>query len=144
MAKRGQERIINDSQPKFDYSNYKLTTVKDYFIEYLFPDAIIYGMSYDEFWNKDPELFFSYRFSFMKKVEIDQEKINYQAWLNGLYNYVAHATALSNAFGGNSRQRVDYLHEPINFNEPKTKVDTEEKFLDVRKFWSRFKERRYK
>ena len=24
----------------------------DYFLEYLFPDAILYGMSYEEFWNK--------------------------------------------------------------------------------------------
>lgn len=137
---RDYRGTIVSEEVTFDYENYVKKTVKDYFIEYLFPDAIIYGMSYDEFWYEDPELFFSYRFSFLKKLEIEQQKANYQAWLYGLYNYQAHSISLANAFGNNKTQKIDYPDKPLEFNKGETVHDKEDKFLNTRRFWSRFKE----
>lgn len=139
-SRRGVKSNEIQKELDFDYTNCKTMNVKDYFIEYLFPDAIIYGMSYDEFWFKDPELFFSYRFSYLKSVEIERERINYTAWLNGLYNYEAHSLSLANAFGDKKTVKQNYPDKPHDLNGNK-KVNTEEEFLGVRNFWSRFKER---
>lgn len=145
MANRGNYRgEINSNEVEFDYNNYVKKTVKDYFIEYLFPDAIIYGMSYDEFWYEDPELFFSYRFSFYKRIQIEQQRTNYEAWLNGFYNFQAHSISLFKAFGGRKADGVNYPTKPYDFYNNETVETKEEKFIETRHFWSRFKERRNK
>lgn len=144
MAKGKLESLVETNQ-EFGTEEYKTMMVEDYFIEYLFPDAIIYGMSYDDFWYKDPELFFSYRFSYLKKLEIDQKKINYEAWLKGLYAFEAHTVALAKAFGGKNSQSAEYPKKPHDFDHVSTSEENkEDKFLKTRNFWSRFKERRQK
>lgn len=145
MAKGRLENLVEEQNQEFGTEEYKTMTVEDYFIEYLFPDAIIYGMSYDDFWYKDPELFFSYRFSYFKKLEIDQKKINYDSWLKGLYAYEAHTIALAKVLGGKNASNVEYPTEPHNFDSVKVSHENkEEKFLKTRGFWSRFKERSQK
>ena len=122
-------------------------TVRDYFIKYLYSDAILYGMSYDEFWNKDPELFFSYRFSYLKGLKIKREEMNYSSWLNGLYNYRAYAVALHNAFDGKNNP-MEYFKKPIDFDNEEDKQSKkqkeEETFNQKKRFWSHFKEIYYK
>ena len=44
-------------------------------------------MSADEFWKDDPQLFVSYRTSFIKKKQREAEEQDYISWLNGLYVY---------------------------------------------------------
>lgn len=145
MAKGRLENLVKERNQEFGTEEYKTITVEDYFIEYLFPDAIIYGMSYDDFWYKDPELFFSYRFSYFKKLEIDQKKINYEAWLKGFYNYEAHLMSLAKAFGAKGAKNIDYPSKPHDLDSlNSSKENKEEKFLQTRNFWSRFKERRQK
>jgi hypothetical protein len=117
----------------------------NYFLEYLFPDAILYGMSYDEFWNKDPQLFFSYRFSYMEKLKETEYKENYIAWLNGVYNYQAFQTVLFNAFKGKEEQPQSYLSKPIDFySKPETPVSKEKKEVKKKNGWARLKERSVK
>lgn len=138
--KRDYRGTIVSDEVEFDYNNYVKKTVKDYFIEYLFPDAIIYGMSYDEFWYEDPELFFSYRFSFFKRLEIEQQRTNYEAWLYGVYNFQAYSISLANAFGGKNSKKIDYPSKPLDFDVQETFETKEEKFINTRRYWSRFKE----
>lgn len=64
-------------------------------MEYLLPLAITFGMPTTEFWNEDPDLLWAYRSSYMQKLEAEAEKINYVAWLNGLYVYEGVSVALS-------------------------------------------------
>ena len=145
MAKGRLENLVKEQNQEFGTEEYKTMMVEDYFIEYLFPDAIIYGMSYDDFWYKDPELFFSYRFSYLKKLEIDQKKMNYDSWLKGLYTCEAHTVALAKAFGGKNSHNVEYPSKPHEFDSvTPTKEEKENKFLKTRSFWSRFKERSQK
>lgn len=139
--KRGFKQGI--SLTEFNDEEFEKLTVRDYFIKYLFTDAIIYGMSYDEFWNKDPELFFSYRFSYLKRIEIQREEINFGSWLNGLYNYKAYAVALHNAFDGKNAP-LTYFTEPIDLNGDIKEENKEEAFIEKRTFWSRFKEKFYR
>ena len=44
-------------------------------------------MSADEFWKDDPQLFVSYRTSFINKKKREMEELDYKSWLIGLYNY---------------------------------------------------------
>ena len=44
-------------------------------------------MSADEFWKDDPQLFVSYRTSFVNKKKREMEELDYKCWLNGLYVY---------------------------------------------------------
>lgn len=144
-GRRGFKREFKQgiSLTEFNNEEFEKLTVRDYFIKYLFTDAIIYGMSYDEFWNKDPELFFSYRFSYSKKVKIKEEEINFGSWLTGLYNYKAYAVALHNAFDGKNAP-LTYFEKPIDLNEDIKEENKEEAFIEKRTFWSRFKEKFYR
>ena len=42
-------------------------------------------MSADEFWKDDPQLFVSYRTSFLNKKHREFEEEDYKSWLRGLY-----------------------------------------------------------
>ena len=42
-------------------------------------------MSADEFWKDDPQLFVSYRTSFLHKKQREFEEEDYKSWLRGLY-----------------------------------------------------------
>ena len=44
-------------------------------------------MSADEFWKDDPQLFVSYRASFINKKQRESEELDYKSWLQGLYIY---------------------------------------------------------
>ncbi len=77
-------------------------------------------MPLQEFWNDDPDLLWTYRNSYMQKMEQDiklqQEIINYQSWLQGLY--------IQKAIASNFSKQVKYFEKPIDFNEkPKTKQE---------------------
>jgi hypothetical protein len=42
-------------------------------------------MSAEEFWKDDPQLFISYRTSFINKKKREMQELDYKCWLQGLY-----------------------------------------------------------
>ena len=77
-------------------------------------------MPLQEFWYDDPDLLWAYRNVYIEKerqkIEIEREMINFQGWLQGLYNFNAIAGALS--------KEPKYLDSPIDLNsKPKTEKD---------------------
>ena len=42
-------------------------------------------MTSEEFWKDDPQLFYSYRTSFINKKKREMEELDYKCWLQGLY-----------------------------------------------------------
>lgn len=94
-------------------------------MEYLLPLAITFGMPTTEFWNEDPDLLWAYRSSYMSKLEAEGEKINYVAWLNGLYVYEGVSVALS--YLGKSHAK--YPEKPHD-TKPKTE---EQRKMEVAK-----------
>lgn len=42
-------------------------------------------MSAEQFWKDDPQLFVSYRTSFINKKERERDELDYKCWLQGLY-----------------------------------------------------------
>lgn len=71
-------------------------------------------MSYKEFWEEDPEIFWAYHFYFYEKQKLDTERTNVSAWLNGLYVYNAVSVSLSNAFKKAGEKADTYIGQPID------------------------------
>lgn len=82
-------------------------------------------MSYKEFWEDDPEIFWAYRFLYYKKQEEDLNKSNFNAWLNGLYVYNAISVSLSNAFKEKNKEADNYVKEPIDLFGARKKDEQE-------------------
>ena len=70
----------------------------------MLPLAITYGMSANEFWEGNPDLFWAYRFSYYTRMKEEQEAMNYKLWLQGAYFYEAISVALANSFGKGKKQ----------------------------------------
>lgn len=71
-------------------------------------------MSAEEFWKDDPQLFVSYRISFIKKKERELEEEDYKSWLRGLYIhdgngklFVALRQFITNILAGFSKGQKD-------------------------------------
>lgn len=91
----------------------------------LLPSAIEYGMPIKDFWENDPELFWAYRFSYVNKLKREEEMNNYNAWLQGMYNFEGVSIALANSFGKSNHK---YPSQPYGFeieNNSKTPKLTE-------------------
>lgn len=142
MVGRGSRNEVITPQLNSDISSIKTISIREYFLEYLFPDAIIYGMSYDEFWNKDPQLYFSYRFSFLKKQKLKREEENYNAWLYGLYNFKALSISLYNSFREKKDEPMLYFNKPLDFEEMSLSVEEKTtKAQNVKNKWASLKSR---
>ena len=53
--------------------------------EEVFPYYLSLGMTYEQFWYKDPRLVRYYK----EAEEIRQQRVNFEGWLQGLYTYQA-------------------------------------------------------
>lgn len=69
------------------------------------------GVPYDVFWHGDYCCLKYYEETYLKQRKIHNE----EAWMQGIYNFVAHQTSLSNAFRGKGHTPSEYLKEPIQF-----------------------------
>lgn len=75
-------------------------------------------MSNKEFWEEEPELLWAYRKSYIDKFKIQNELINYEAWLNGLYVFDAISKSIYNSFGRKETQpALNYIEKPYDFDE---------------------------
>ena len=86
------------------------------------------GMPYSEYWDGEPKAVRSYRNAY----KIRQDETNLAAWLQGLYNYVALATALGNSF---SNTKQDYPNKPFDLHK---KEETPEEIRE--RYYQRFKQ----
>lgn len=77
-------------------------------------------MPLQEFWNDDPDLLWVYRNLYIEKekqrFKNEQEKLNFQCWLQGYYNRMAIASVFV--------KEVKYMTQPIELN-PKIRTKKE-------------------
>lgn len=97
-------------------------------------------MTEKEFWEDDPQLYWSYQIFYYKKVEIDNEQANNNAWLQGIYTLLALNQSMQ-GLAKNPKTDV-YPTKPIDFNqEVKKKVYTKEEkekmYVDEISKWAR-------
>lgn len=81
------------------------------------PQYMAIGMSYDEFWNGEPEMAKYYR----EANALRQKEKDYDLWLQGRYIYDAlcAVSPILHAFAKNGTEPADYLKEPY----PRTMKD---------------------
>ena len=93
-------------------------------------------MSADEFWKDDPQLFVSYRTSFVNKQKRRSEEMDYECWLQGLYVYDGNSKltaslrqTISNIMAKQpSHDKIDtYTKKPYSEIEKEKKLKKEEK-----------------
>lgn len=93
-------------------------------------------MSVKEFWEENPDLFWAYRFSYYTRVREEEEKTNFELWLQGAYFYDALCVALSNSFGKGKQQK--YVEKPFSLTQEKQE---EEKQKEANKLETQIKNR---
>ncbi len=89
--------------------------------------AIQFGMSYEQYWKGDAELYWAYQVAFENKIKFEQEIENNISWLRGLYMYQAYSAVQYNLNRQKHEQPMNYLDKPIDFEEEKRKQTRENK-----------------
>lgn len=108
----------------------------------------MFGMSDKEFWEDDPQLYWSYQTFYLKQKKDEIEQMNYNAWLSGIYTLSALNQSLSGIFGKKGQSKDIYPKKPIEFNkelEKQVSYSQEEKeALFVQEFnsWARLGSRK--
>lgn len=121
QGRNGVLRLDSESETE-EHESVSFDNCTDYF-NYLLPQALMYGMSYDEFWHSEAETFWAYRASFFMKRKYEYEYDNTIAWLNGLYNARAVAVGFGSKFKDGSQ--VTYFERPIDLDR-KENVENKE------------------
>lgn len=85
-----------------------------------FPYYLAMGMTYDQFWRDDPKLVKPYR----KAWEIQRERANHDAWLQGMYFYEAlcDVSPLLHAFAQKGTRPHPYPTKPYGKEEEEQKI----------------------
>lgn len=84
----------------------------------------MYGMTPDQFWHDEAELFWAYRTSFLEKQRLEMEKTNISLWLSGLYNLRAMTVIETHG-------KSNYPEEPFDLSGGKVR-DEEKKQIDLK------------
>lgn len=91
--------------------------------------AIMIGMTPEQFWHDEPSLFFNYLEAYERKnkdrYEAEMQKMNVYAWLQGIYTCAA---LRANPVMGRGKR---YPEKPIALKEPEQKSLSEEQKDDV-------------
>lgn len=90
-----------------------------------FPYYLSIGMTEEQYWDGDPLLTKSYR----EAEEIRTDKMNQQAWLQGMYVYdaILRTSPVLHAFGKKGAKPKPYPEEPYPLNEKKREEIEEKK-----------------
>ena len=113
----GSPSALEDSERKNSLSSFTYT---EKFYE-LFPYYLSLGMTYDLYWNDNPELAKYYR----KADEIRNERRNQELWLQGMYIYEAlcDVSPVLHAFAKKGTKPAPYSTSPYPLTEKARKND---------------------
>lgn len=81
----------------------------------MFEEALIFGMTTEDYWFGNPQHFFIYANAYEKKIKYDAQKECHMSWSNGFYTYLAIAQALSDALS--SKKKKIFPMKPPNLNK---------------------------
>lgn len=102
----------------------------------------MFGMSSTEFWEDDPQLYWSYRIFYLKQREIQQQDLKYEVWLKGSIDFMANTLAIRKNF---SKEMVNFptyeelfIEKDVKKEEKLTKKDIDKKIQDEFNAWARF------
>jgi hypothetical protein len=119
----GGELVNADPSPRLTYTQQ---------FEEHFPYYLALGMTYEDYWRRDPCLVKYYR----QAERIRTERVNYEAWLQGAYIYDAlcFVSPILHAFAEKGTQPMEYLKKPYAIGKEKAEQERkaqEEERLNV-------------
>ena len=85
----------------------------------LFEQAILIGMTPHDFWEEDPDWFWVHRKIYIAKQKDEQQQMNLQSWLLGVYIQKAIASVFS--------KKYTYPNEPLDIGLEQNEVETKRK-----------------
>ena len=68
----------------------------------------MFGMSSTEFWEDDPQLYWSYRTFYLKQREVEELDRKYNSWLLGSINHLSTSLAINNNFSKQKQKFPTY------------------------------------
>ena len=99
----------------------------------------MFGMSSEEFWEDDPQLYWAYRTFYLKQKEEEIQLMRHSCWLQGNLNYVGFKIALSKLFKSNDIEYPKFDEVFKNKEEKKlSKNDINLKVQEEFNAWARF------
>ena len=113
---------MQQSEYKVNKKLEQFTSYLDFLYNWLLPQAILYGMTSDQFWYDEPQLFFSYARSYEMAQERKLEYDNHLAWLSGHYILAAVQQSLAPKHGAKI-----YPKKPFDVGK-KEEISVEDKF----------------
>lgn len=78
MVSNGEESQVKSILSKYD-------NILDFYSYYMQPNCHIIGLTLDQFWNDDPELYFSYLEAYNERKKQELEERNLFAYIQGAY-----------------------------------------------------------
>ena len=129
---------MQQSEYKVNKKLEQFTSYLDFLYNWLLPQALIYGMTSDQFWYDDPQLFFSYARAYEMQQERKAEYDNWLAWISGQYHLAAIAQATTTKSGAKI-----YPKQPYDILKKKDEVSIEDK-MEMRKLRAKEMVERYK
>lgn len=89
--------------------------------EATFPSYLAMGMTYEQFWEGDPELAKAYR----KAEEIRRRRMNEELWLAGIYVADALTATVGNMFSKGQKYKYPAEPKPITRDEIEERKERE-------------------
>ena len=81
----------------------------------MFPQAILFGMTYEQFWEDNPQLFWAYGRAYQMRKEVEQKENDVNAWNIGQSVLMA---LYQNSTAMFSKQKKDiYPKKPITMEQ---------------------------
>lgn len=119
----GGELLISPSTNEALPNTDSAFSYTDIFIEH-YSYYILMGMTYEEFWEKDPDLVKSYR----RADKIKRNNDNFDKWLQGKYFYDAliMVSPLLHAFSSETKP-IDYHEKPLPLTKEEAERQEEER-----------------
>lgn len=103
----------------------------------------MFGMSSTEFWEDDPQLYWSYRTFYLKQREVEEFDRKYNSWLLGSINHLSTSLAINNNFSKQKQKYPTYEElfenkEVNSENKPLTKKDIDKQIQNEFNAWARY------
>ena len=103
----------------------------------------MFGMSSTEFWEDDPQLYWSYRTFYLKQREVEEFDRKYNSWLLGSINHLSTSLAINNNFSKQKQKFPTYEElfenkENNSENKPLTKKDIDRQIQNEFNAWARY------
>lgn len=100
--------------------------------------ASLMGLSYDEYWLGEPEIFYWHALKYRHKQEQDAQERDALAWLIGLYVHQAITVNFAAAFGKRGAPKPSYPELPAYVAEHNEQAKSKKQERDVLRSYNNF------